>query len=42
MSYENAIELKSVSRKLDGFALEDITFNLPKGCILGLIGENGA
>ena len=42
MNCENAIELRSVSRKLNGFTLDNITFNLPTGCILGLIGENGA
>ena len=38
----NAIALSHVTKKFDGFCLEDISFTLPKGCILGLIGENGA
>lgn len=37
-----AIELKGVSKSYPHFALKDITFNVPKGCIVGLIGENGA
>jgi len=39
---ENAIELRHVSRSLGDFALRDVSLTLPKGCILGLIGENGA
>lgn len=42
MNNENAIELRHVSRSFGDFALEDITFSLPSGCILGLVGENGA
>lgn len=42
MGYENAVELKNVTKKFKGFTLENISFDLPKGCILGLIGENGA
>ena len=38
----NALELRSVSRSFDGFALRDVSFTLPRGCILGLVGENGA
>lgn len=38
----NAIELQHVSKKYDNFTLEDISFTLPQGCIMGLIGENGA
>ena len=42
MGYENAVELKNVTKKFKGFTLDNISFDLPKGCILGLIGENGA
>ncbi|MEG1918423.1 MAG: ABC transporter ATP-binding protein [Oscillospiraceae bacterium] len=38
----NAIELTGVTRAFPGFALQDITFALPEGCIMGLVGENGA
>lgn len=39
---ENALELRHVSRRLGDFALRDVNLALPKGCILGLVGENGA
>lgn len=39
---ENALELRHVSRSFGNFALQDVSFVLPQGCILGLIGENGA
>lgn len=36
------IELTNVSKKLGDFWLKDITFSIPKGYIMGLIGANGA
>ena len=39
---ENNIELHDVSKKYKDFELKNISFNVPKGCIVGLIGENGA
>ena len=41
-SYENAIELKNVTKKYDGFTLDNVSFNVPKGSIMGFIGQNGA
>ena len=38
----NALELKNVRKSFHGFSLEDINLTLPSGCIMGLIGENGA
>lgn len=38
----NALELKNVSKAYRDFQLGDISFVLPSGCIMGLIGENGA
>lgn len=38
----NAFEIEHVSKQYDGFALQDLTLTLPSGCILGLVGENGA
>ncbi len=38
----NALELHNVCKSYPGFSLEKISFTLPSGCILGLIGENGA
>ncbi len=29
-------------QSLPGFTLDHLTFSLPAGCILGLVGENGA
>lgn len=39
---ENALELRGVCKKYDGFALRDVGFTLPRGTVMGLIGENGA
>lgn len=39
---DNAIELKNVSKQYKDFALNDVSFTVPKGSIMGLIGENGA
>ena len=39
---DNNIELQNVSKKYKDFELKDISFDVPKGCIVGLIGENGA
>ena len=39
---ENNIELKNVSKKYKDFELKNISFDVPQGCIVGLIGENGA
>lgn len=38
----NALELRHVTRRFSAFTLKDVSFDLPQGCILGLIGENGA
>ena len=39
---ENAIVVENLSKKYKGFLLDDVNFVLPKGCIMGFIGENGA
>ena len=36
------ITLEHVSKKRESFCLKDISFYLPKGYIMGLIGENGS
>ena len=41
-SYENAIAIKGVTKRYDGFTLDNISFDVPKGCIMGFIGQNGA
>ena len=38
----NNIEINNISKKYSGFELKNISFNVPKGAIVGLIGENGA
>ena len=40
--YENAIEIKGLTKKYDGFTLDNVSFNVPKGSIMGFIGQNGA
>lgn len=39
---ENILEIKNLSKKYTGFELKNIGFELPKGMIMGFIGENGA
>lgn len=38
----DAFNIKNLTKKYNGFTLDNISFSLSKGCILGLIGENGA
>lgn len=38
----NAIEIKGLLKKYDGFMLDNIDITLPKGYVMGFIGENGA
>ena len=40
--YENAIEISDLTKKYSGFTLDNISFNVPKGSIMGFIGQNGA
>ncbi len=40
--YENAIEISGLCKKFDGFTLDNITMNVPKGSIMGFVGQNGA
>lgn len=42
MTLDNAIEIRGLTKHFQDFTLDNITFNLPNGCILGVIGENGA
>ena len=39
---DSVLELRGVSKRYSGFALEDVSFSLPPGVIMGLIGPNGA
>ena len=38
----NALEIKNLTKSYPGFTLDNLNLTLPSGCILGLIGENGA
>lgn len=38
----NALEIKNLTKSYPGFTLDRLNLTLPSGCILGLIGENGA
>lgn len=39
---KNHLELKGVGKSFPGFRLNNISFSLPKGYIMGLVGPNGA
>ena len=39
---QNAIEVRSLTKRYRAFKLDGVSFVLPSGCIMGLIGENGA
>lgn len=39
---ENILEVKNLNKSFGDFKLKNININLPKGMIVGLIGENGA
>lgn len=38
----NAIEIKGLEKRYEGFRLGSFDLTLPSGCIMGLVGENGA
>ena len=40
--YTNAIEIRGLTKRYDGFTLDNISFSVPKGSIMGFIGQNGA
>ena len=39
---ENAIEVRGLCKRYPDFQLQDVTFTVPAGSIVGFIGENGA
>lgn len=38
----NALEIVNLTKSFSGFTLDNLNLTLPNGCIMGLIGENGA
>lgn len=38
----NALEIRDLCKSYPGFSLQNLTLTLPQGCIMGLIGKNGA
>lgn len=38
----NVIEIENLTKSYPGFSLDNLNLTLPSGCIMGLIGENGA
>ena len=39
---DNALVVKQLSKVYSNFELKNISFEIPKGKIMGLVGENGA
>lgn len=42
MSTEYAIKVQNLTKPYEGFTLDHISFQIPKGAVVGFIGENGA
>ena len=42
MDTGNAVTIKNLTKRYDGFVLDHISFEIPWGSIVGFIGENGA
>ena len=40
--YENAIEINNLSKKYEEYVLNKVSFSVPKGSVMGYIGQNGA
>lgn len=40
--YQNAIEICGLTKHYDGFTLDNVSFSVPVGSIMGFIGQNGA
>lgn len=38
----NAVEIRGLTKHYKGFTLDNLNLDLPYGCVLGLVGENGA
>jgi len=42
MKMENIAEVRNLTKQFNGFALNDLSFDIKKGFITGFIGANGA
>lgn len=42
MQTKNTLEIKNLTKSYKDFSLQDLNLTLPSGCIMGLVGENGA
>lgn len=42
LSLNNAVEVKNLAKHYNDFTLNEISFTVPKGSIMGFVGENGA
>lgn len=42
LEYENAIEIRGLSKHYDGFSLKEVDLVVPRGSIMGFVGQNGA
>lgn len=40
--YDNAIAITGLTKQYNGFTLKDVSLFIPKGCIMGFVGQNGA
>lgn len=38
----NAVEVRGLTKKYKDFTVRDISFELPSGCVMGIVGENGS
>lgn len=39
---ENILEINGLNKAYDGFALKNVSFSLPRGFIMGFVGQNGS
>lgn len=38
----DSLNIQNLTKRYEGFALDGVSFRVPEGTIVGLIGENGA
>ncbi len=41
-SMENAVVVKNLTKRYEGFTLDHVSFQIPTGSVVGFVGENGA